>query len=110
MRNDQIVDKMIRIIEKLQDYASGCNYDFFSENDMLVEACVFNLGQLGEAANRIDEEFEEEHPEIPWRQIYGLRNRIIHDYEGINLNLIWEIITEDLPDLYEKLTKLQSVE
>lgn len=77
---------------------------------MLVEACVFNLGQLGEAANRIDEEFEEEHPEIPWRQIYGLRNCIIHDYEGINLNLIWEIITEDLPDLYEKLTKLQSVE
>ena len=56
---------------------------------MLVEASVFNLGQLGEVSNKIDEEYEEEHPEIPWRQIYGLRNRIIHDYEGINLNLIW---------------------
>ena len=41
-------------------------------NDMLVEACVFNLGQLGETANKIDEGFEEEHGEIPWRQIYGL--------------------------------------
>ena len=106
MRNDQIVNKMIGIIKKLQGYVAGCNYDSFSENDMMVEACVFNLGQLGEMANRIDEDFEKEHPEIPWRQINGLRNRIIHDYEGINLNLIWEIIKEDLPDLYEKLTKL----
>ena len=73
---------------------------------MLVEACVFNLGQLGEVANKIEEEYEEAHPEIPWRQIYGLRNRIIHDYEGINLNLIWEIIKEDLPDLYARLLRL----
>lgn len=75
-------------------------------NDMLVEACVFNLGQLGETANKIDEGFEEEHGEIPWRQIYGLRNRIIHDYEGINLNLIWEIIQDDLPELLNSLEQL----
>lgn len=85
---------------------ADCDYDSFSENDMLVEACVFNLGQLGEVANKIEEEYEEAHPEIPWRQIYGLRNRIIHDYEGINLNLIWEIIKEDLPDLYARLLRL----
>ena len=106
MRNEQVVNKMIGIIEKLQGYVTGCDYDSFSNNDMMVEACVFNLGQLGETAKKIDEEFEEEHPEIPWRQIYGLRNRIIHDYEGINLNLIWEIIKEDLPDLHEKLIQL----
>ena len=73
---------------------------------MLIDACVFNLSQLGEVANRIDSEFEKTHPEIPWRQIYGLRNRVIHDYEGINLILIWEIITEDLPDLLIKLKKI----
>ncbi len=88
MRNDFVVQKMIEIIKKLQLYTQGCDYNQFFDNDMLVEACVFNLGQLGETANKIDEEFEEEHSEIPWRQIYGLRNRIIHDYEGINLNLI----------------------
>ena len=65
------------------------------------------MSQLGEVANRIDEEYEESHSDIPWRQIYGLRNRIIHDYEGINLNLIWEIIQEDLPELLEKLKKIQ---
>lgn len=51
--------------------------------------------------------YEESHSDISWRQIYGLRNRIIHDYEGINLNLIWEIIQEDLPELLEKLKKIQ---
>lgn len=106
MRNEQIVGKMIGIIEKLQVYVDGHDYESFAEDDMMVEACVFNLGQLGEIANKIDDEYEESHPEIPWRQIYGLRNRIIHDYEGINLNLIWEIIQEDLPELHQKLMKL----
>ena len=103
MRNNVIIDKMIDIIEKLQSYVGENDYNSFSGNDMLVDACVFNLSQLGEVANRIDSEFEEAHPEIPWRQIYGLCNRVIHDYEGINLILIWEIITEDLPDLVTKL-------
>ena len=73
---------------------------------MLIEACVFNLSQLGELANKIDEEYEKAHSDIPWRQIYGLRNRIIHDYEGINLKLIWEIIKDDLPDLVTQLLSL----
>ncbi len=62
---------------------------------------------MGELVNRIDEEFEAAHPEIPWRYIYSLRNRIVHDYEGVNLQLIWEIIHDDLPDLRELLLKLQ---
>jgi uncharacterized protein with HEPN domain len=73
---------------------------------MAVDACVFNLSQLGELANRITEDFEEKHPEIPWRQVYGLRNRIVHDYEGVNLKLVWEIIESDLPDLVAMLGKL----
>ena len=103
MRNEIVIEKMIDIIEKLQNYVGENDYHSFSENEMLIDACVFNLSQLGEIANRIDSEYENAHSDIPWRQIYGLRNRIIHDYEGVNLNLIWEIITEDLPDLLKQL-------
>ena len=46
-------------------------------------------------------------PEIPWREMYGLRNRIVHDYEGVNLMLVWEIITEDLPELEQVLQSIQ---
>lgn len=106
MRNDLIVVKMIEIIKKLQNYTKDVDYKSFSDNEMLVEACVFNLSQLGETANKINLEFETANPQIPWRQIYGLRNRIIHDYEGINLKLIWEIIKDDLPELLKELDKL----
>ena len=46
------------------------------------------------------------HPQIPWREMYGLRNRIVHDYEGVNLQLVWEIISEDIPELRDELEKL----
>ena len=75
---------------------------------MLTEACVFNLSQIGELANRVDTAFAEAHPEIPWRLLYGLRNRIVHDYEGVNLQLIWETLQEDLPVLLESLHKIAS--
>ena len=88
------------------DYTSECTYEQFVDNTMLVEACVFNLGQIGELANKISEEFEKEHADIPWRHLYGLRNKIIHDYEGVNLVLIWDIISEDLNSLQEQLRKL----
>ena len=57
-------------------------------------------------ANRIDKEFEESNPSIPWRVLYGLRNKIVHDYEGVNLVLIWDIVKEDLPELNIQLVEL----
>lgn len=62
---------------------------------------------MGELANRVDTAFAKAHSEIPWNDIYGLRNRIVHDYEGVNLLLIWEIIHDDLPLLLKSLSKLQ---
>lgn len=61
---------------------------------------------MGELANRIDEDFAAAHPEVPWRHIYGLRNRIVHDYEGVNLQLIWQIIADDRESLKESLTNI----
>lgn len=90
-------------------YCEGLDYERFSADEKLVEACVFNLSQMGELANRVDEAFAQAHAEIPWRYIYGLRNRIVHDYEGVNLLLIWEIIREDLPQLQKQLLAMLQV-
>ena len=99
MRNEIILQKMHRYAIKLIDYCEGCTYESFIADMKLVEACVFNLSQLGELCRVVDASFAEAHPEIPWREMYGLRNRIVHDYEGVNLRLVWEIISEDIPDL-----------
>ena len=67
---------------------------------------MFNLSQIGELAGKLDTAFMQSFPSIPWRQMRGLRNRIVHDYEGVNLMLIWQIIQEDLPVLLEQLRKI----
>lgn len=71
----------------------------------LRHACLTSV-KWGELANKIERDFALVHPEIPWRLLYGLRNRIVHDYEGVNLQLIWEIISGDIPDLFAKLQKI----
>lgn len=106
MKNKIIIEKILKYISKITDYTQNSEYDDFIGNSILVEACVFNLSQIGELANRIDKDFEENHKSIPWRVMYGLRNRIVHDYEGVNFVLIWDIVKDDLPELYEQLDKL----
>lgn len=88
MKDEAIIKKIISYIDKILNYCQGYNYDTFVKNSMLVEATVFNLSQIGELANKLSGKHEETYPSIPWRQIYGLRNRIVHDYEGVNLLLV----------------------
>lgn len=106
MRNSVIVEKLIAYTDKILSYCEGVEYDAFAADSKLVEACVFNLSQMGELANRVDDEFARSHTEVPWRLLYGLRNRIVHDYEGVNLQLIWEIIRDDLIPLRDALTRI----
>lgn len=106
MKNKIIVEKILKYISKVLDYTKETEYDDFINNSILVEACVFNLSQIGELANKIDKDFEENNPSIPWRVMYGLRNKIVHDYEGVNLVLIWDIVKEDLPELNNQLEEL----
>lgn len=106
MRNDVIIEKMLGYIEKILRYTQTMDYDTFINQEVVMEACVFNLSQLGELAGKTDSEYRAVHKEIPWNQIYGLRNRIVHDYEGVNFMLVWEIICNDLPKLQEMLKSI----
>ena len=106
MKDKDRIGRMILHTHKIITYCENKTYESFSSDDMLVEACVFNLSQIGEICHGISDEFISEHPNIPWNQMYGLRNRIIHDYDGVNLKLIWEIISGDLPELLNDLESL----
>lgn len=85
MRNEIVVRKMIKYIDKVLSYAYGFDYDAFSNNVLTVDACVFNLSQLGELTTKLDGDFILKYTDIPWIEMRGLRNRIVHDYEGVNL-------------------------
>ena len=106
MKDEKSIIKMLDLIKKIEHYCNGVDFKTFSDNEMLTEACVFNLVQLGETSHKVSDELEELHPEIAWRELNGLRNRLVHDYQGVNLKLVWEIISDDLPNLKTQLSDL----
>jgi len=106
MRNNLILEKQLKYIERIQTYVSGLDVKQFSENTMLHEACVFCISQIGELVGDLDDDFKEKYSEIPWAQIAGLRHHIVHDYEGIILERIWDTIENSLPVFKEQITKI----
>ncbi len=71
---------------------------------MRVEACVFNLMQIGELAKTsLSDDMKQQITTIPWKQIYGMRNRIVHGYSGVNMRIVWDTIHDDLPALVKEL-------
>lgn len=76
---------------------AGLTYQEFLGNLVLKKAVVQSFGVIGEAANQISEEFQKQHPEIDWKGMTGLRNRLIHKYFDINFSQVWEIIEDDIP-------------
>lgn len=106
MKNLKIIQKMLSYIDSIIKYTSNITYNEFKSNSMMVEACIFNLSQIGELTNKLDKEYVNKHSDIPWFKIKGLRNRIVHDYEGVNLKLIWEIIDVDIKILRKQLFKV----
>lgn len=66
---------------------------------MMIDACIRQLGIIGEACNRISEEVKSKYENIKWRQIIGLRNLVIHEYFGVDDRIIWDVIRDHLPEL-----------
>lgn len=92
-----LLDDIREAIEKIARYTGGLSFDAFTQDEKTVDAVVRNLEIIGEAAHRLPGEFKEEHSEIEWYKVVGLRNRIVHEYFGIDLELIWQILHRELP-------------
>jgi uncharacterized protein with HEPN domain len=71
----------------------------FDANDEKRDSVVLQLGNIGEAANKVSEGFRKKHPEIPWGRIIGMRYRLFHDYQRVNWNTVWDVATNDVPRL-----------
>ncbi len=91
------IEDILESIDKIEKYIKGLKYNTFAKNDMIVDAVVRNLEIIGEAARNIPEGIREKSPNIPWARMMGLRNITIHEYFGVDLSIIWEIITRNLP-------------
>ena len=106
-KTDQIREKISRHIQHTLNYCLNVTYEEFHSNQMLQEACIFNVLQVGElAAKAIEYGLDEEYPGIEWRQMRGMRNRIVHDYAGLDSFIVYNTIKNDLDPLKETFVKI----
>lgn len=112
MKNKEYISikKMLDYIEKALRYTKECDFDTFSNNEEKIDATIFAISQIGELVKNISQETMSKYPNIEWRIIKNLRNKIVHDYEGIKLNFIWDIVKEDIIQLKVELKKILEYE
>lgn len=94
---------MLQSALKIKRYLANLDYHLFITDEKTIDAVVRNFEIIGEVANRIDTDFREKNKEIEWKRIKGFRNRIVHEYFGIDYKIVWEIIQKYLDEMIEVL-------
>lgn len=98
-----LLEDMLESAIKIKRYTTGLTFESFTSDDKTIDAVIRNFEIIGEAANRIDPDYRGKNPELEWNRIRGFRNRIIHEYFGIDYEIVWTIIENDLDNLIEWL-------
>ncbi|MCF8408234.1 MAG: DUF86 domain-containing protein [Crocinitomicaceae bacterium] len=101
-----LLEDMLQSAHKIKLYTKDFNFNMFLHDDKTIDAVVRNFEIIGEAANRISPDFRNSNPEIEWTRIRGFRNRIVHDYFGIDYEIVWDIIETYLDELISWLENL----
>ncbi len=97
------VNDILENINKVQKFTSGIIYDEFIENDEKIYAVIRAIEIIGEAAKKIPVEIKSKYSDIPWKDISGMRDKVIHEYFGVDLKLVWTTAIKEIPPLKEKI-------
>jgi len=104
------LDHILQSIQRIQDYVEGVTKEEFFEDLQLQDAVIRRLEVIGEAARQLSADLKAKHRNIPWAQVIGMRNVLIHEYFGVDLGLIWATVQKDLPILREAILEILKVE
>ncbi len=97
---------LLEAVAKIKNYTAGYTYETFIADSKTLDAVIRNFEIIGEVANRLPSEFKEKYPIIDWFRIVGFRNRIVHDYLGIDYKIVWAIIQKDIDKLSEEINHI----
>jgi uncharacterized protein with HEPN domain len=100
------LEDILEAARKIRSYTDGLSYEAFCESAMAVDAVIRNLEVIGEAAKQIPDSVRAQAPEVPWKRIAGLRDILIHNYFGIDFEIIWDVVTDKLSVLERAVSRL----
>lgn len=101
------LDHILESIDLIEDYSEGVTESEFIRSSSLQDMIVRRIEIIGEAVKNLPDDLKREHPQIPWRDIAGLRDIVVHQYFGLDLELIWYVIKEDIPQLKPRILSVR---
>jgi len=105
-RDKVFITHILEEIQFLKNQCKGLELHRLKTDEVLKRAFVRSLEIIGEATKNLSEGFKEKHPEVEWKKIAGLRDKLIHHYFGVDWDIVWDVINNKLPDFGEKLKRL----
>ncbi|RPJ70630.1 MAG: DUF86 domain-containing protein [Alphaproteobacteria bacterium] len=93
-------------IDNIENFIEGFNFDEFAEDNKTIYAVIRALEIIGEATKNLPESLKKEHSEVPWRKMTGIRDKMIHGYFGVDLEVVWSTIKEDIPSVKPLIEKI----
>ena len=101
------IDHILDCIRKIQRFSKGHNLKSFSEDELVQDAIIRNIEVIGEASKKISPNTKQTYNQIPWKEISGMRDKLIHDYLGIDTQVVWITIKKDIPELRRLLKEIK---
>lgn len=90
---------ILNSISEIEEFTTGMDLECFKKDRKTVNAVVRSLEVMGEAAKRIPEGIRKKYPTIPWKRMAGMRDKLIHEYSGVDLDIVWEVVKEEMPPI-----------
>lgn len=90
-------------VQKIKEFTQGVSYKEFVENDMIVSAVIRKLEIIGEATNKVSRKTKDSYPDFPWRTLTKMRNFLIHEYFGVDVEAVWDTVQENIPELEREI-------
>lgn len=101
------IEHILDCIRKINEFSKGITLKDFRKNELVQDAIIRNAEIIGEASKKISKDTKQTYYKIPWKEISGMRDKLVHDYLGVDVDVVWKTIKEDIPALEKLITEIE---